>query len=834
MPTKPKHYAVFILNENGSGVVKQFDTWQQAKAAYAAESAEGKAVYLYPQPMKSIGAGTTPIEAPAKTPVTFTAVQNTGEFAWPPHPPLPRPTAPGGVFDDVTARYNEWKDYCIQHPTHRECSIPGKPKFGTESLVCGLENDQERSTDGTMYPASRPKIMLANGIGGTFPSEEVWQPDEGTPFRKWYAPCEYPNGFREYKDFLATSFKEISIGSLSGSTVIAIIRPALMRATRKLMQYNGNVPSQILLEEGVLPRDVPEMERELEVNALREYVAGEPVFNTAFGDAAMSVFVLFPLKPLNDDLSDPLPPVTEPLNIVVTETGNSHEIGYRTADVFRSGFTTPSPNGPMNITYDPEGGIGQGTWDVTMASPTELTFTFTPSGDTPADARPPEGWAGVVVRGASPDPTNPFGGEFEGVDTTGVPPGLTHQGPWTNVYDAANILLESDFDNHYYTNGTGGYYAIAIPPTDCDPVDTLVNENATEPITYDAGCGEWTIGTLTYNVYADGTCGFYDVSLYSTYNEGVIGTCNGNTYSVDSSGTVTSEPIISGYEGEESYITIPTGDSVLSGTRVRPQYQAGGTGEWTPWNYTASGTLYGSDSSYNYYSDGAGYYTSEPISNPCDPADYHYSNNGPYDLMYDAGCGSVQIGIYYENTYADGNCGSYTIQDNSSTPGDFTTCNGNIYTVDSTGNVTSRPETICEDSNLHSGEAGWSYDGCNWSYSEPCPSSGTDLGVDPNNSCQNIYADGNCGTYTSDNGSCGGPSCDSSGTYLTSGSEPTYYNSDCGQMGNGWTDYTEYADGSCGAYRSYSSPTYLASGAYIGECGGYLYYSDGNGGAYTA
>ena len=135
MPTKPKHYAVFILNENGSGVVKQFDTWQQAKAAYAAESAEGKAVYLYPQPMKSIGAGTTPIEAPAKTPVTFTAVQNTGEFAWPPHPPLPRPTAPGGVFDDVTARYNEWKDYCIQHPTHRECSIPGKPKFGTESLV---------------------------------------------------------------------------------------------------------------------------------------------------------------------------------------------------------------------------------------------------------------------------------------------------------------------------------------------------------------------------------------------------------------------------------------------------------------------------------------------------------------------------------------------------------------------------------------------------------------------------------------------------------------------------------------------------------------------------
>ena len=581
-----------------------------------------------------------------------------------------------------------------------------------------------------------------------------------------------------------------------------------MSATRKLFEYSGNVASQIGTEHGVLPRDVAMEDRELEVNALRDYEIGQPVFNLDFQDAAMYVSVTFPLKPTDDEEpGEPLEPVTEPVSLVVTETGNTHNVGSRTAPVYRTGFQTPSPNGPMNTNYDYSKGTGTGEWSVTMSSFTDLEFTFTPTGDTPADARPPSGWAGVVVRGTNPDPTNPFGGEFEGVDTTGVAAGGTHQGPWVYDYDAANILLESDFDNHYYTNGTGGYYAVAIPETDCDPVDTLVNENATEPITYDAGCGEWTIGTLTYNVYADGTCGFYDQSLYSTYNAGVIGTCNGNTYSVDSSGTVTSEPIISGYEGEESYVTIPTGASVLSGTRVRPQYQSGGTGEWTPWNYTASGTLYGSDASYNYYSDGAGYYTSEPISNPCDPADYHYSNNGPYDLMYDAGCGSITIGVYYENTYADGNCGTYTTTDKSSTPGDFTTCMGNIYTVDSTGNVTSRPE---------------------------CDSSGTNYGVDPNNSCQNIYADGNCGTYTSSNGSCDEPSCDSSGTYLASGSEPTYYNSDCGQMGNGWTDYTEYADGSCGTYRSYSSPTYLGAGAYIGECGGYLYYSDGNGGAYTA
>jgi hypothetical protein len=140
MPTKPKHYAVFILNENGSGVVKQFDTWQEAKAAYAAEDAAGKAVYLYPQPMKSIGAGTAPIEAPAKTPVVFTPQQNVGQFAWPPHPPLPRPKVPGtrpNPFEP--SPYEDWIEYCKANPTHKECSIPGKDPFGKVlPYVCGL------------------------------------------------------------------------------------------------------------------------------------------------------------------------------------------------------------------------------------------------------------------------------------------------------------------------------------------------------------------------------------------------------------------------------------------------------------------------------------------------------------------------------------------------------------------------------------------------------------------------------------------------------------------------------------------------------------------------
>jgi hypothetical protein len=381
-----------------------------------------------------------------------------------------------------------------------------------------------------------------------------------------------------------------------------------------------------------------------------------------------------------------------------------------------------------------------------MASATTLTFTFTPSGDTPAEARPPEGWAGVVVRGENSDSTNPIGGYFEGVDTTGVPPGGTHQGPWVYDYDAANILLESDFDNHYYTNGTGGYYAIAIPPTDCDPADTLVNENATEPITYDAACGEWEIGTLTYNVYADGNCSFYDVTVGSSYNAGVIGTCNGNTYSVDSSGTVTSEPIISGYEGDETHITIPTGASVLSGTRVRPQYASGGVGEWTPWNYTTSGTLYGSDSSYNYYADGAGSYTSEPVTPPPPP---------------------------------------------------------------------------------------------------PCDLSGTDLGVDPNDSCNNLYADGTCGTYTNSNGSCdggggggGGGGCDSAGIMVSTGlTADLYITTPCGEVTAGTRTYNVYTDGSCGTTEQTTNEAWSSNGTELNSCSSSeedcTYYADGEG-SYTS
>ena len=751
MPTRPRHYAVFILNPDGSGTVKQFDTWQEAMTAYADSSNAGKAVYLYPQPAKAVGIGNTPIAPPVpSTGVTFTAAQNTGQYEWPPTPPGPRPTTSGTVFSDEYARYGMWMEYCKLNPEHRECSIPGKPKFGTESLVCDGSDTLGtwKSTEGNEYPATRPRIMLADGLGGTFPSEEVWQPEEGAPFRKWHLPCEYPNGFREYKDFQATSVKELIFGTLSGPTVLSINRVALMSATRKLFEYSGNVASQIGTEHGVLPRDVAMEDRELEVNALRDYEIGQPVFNLDFQDAAMYVSVTFPLKPTDDEEpGEPLEPVTEPVSLVVTETGNTHNVGSRTAPVYRTGFQTPSPNGPMNTNYDYSKGTGTGEWSVTLSSLTDLEFTFTPTGDTPADARPPSGWAGVVARGENPDPTNPFGGEFEGVDTTGVPPAGTHQGPWAYTYTPADTLLESDDENDYFTNGTGGYYAEAKEePPGCDAAGEL-SRGPTQDYMYETPCGSHQLGYYNLVLYADGDCGTYEANDYDITSVGDFTTCEGTIYSVDAEGVVTTRPEDDGCDASGTNLGVDPNDS------CNDVFADGMCGTYT----SSNGSCDGPD---------------------CDPQGT--------DLGVDSNDAC-------QNIYADGNCGTYT-SSNGSCPN--------------------------------------------------CDGAGTNLGVsgDP---CYDLYADGNCGTYTSSNGSCdgdggggGGGGCDSAGMMVSNGlTADLYITTPCGEVTAGTRTYDVYTDGNCGTTESTTNESWSSNGTELNSCSdgtqNCTYYADGNG-SYTS
>jgi hypothetical protein len=924
MPTRPRHYAVFILNPDGSGTVKQFDTWQEAMTAYADSSNAGKAVYLYPQPLKAVGITPTGPGAPAFTPpaaapIQFTAAQNVGQYQWPPHPPLPRPTSPGGIFSEDWDKYNQWMDYCKANPGHRECSIPGKPKFGTQTLVCTPNDFTWKSTDGTEYPGSRPKIMLADGMGGTFESEEDWYP-EG-PFKKWYPPCEYPNGFREYQDFDVTSFKELAISSLVGQTVQTVSNPlALMRATRRLVQYSNNVASEVRVENGVLPEGLSENERELEVNALREYEAGQPVLDFGFFPAAMGIPVLFPLKPESDANSEVVDTISEIVNITVTETGNTHQVGNRTADVLKPSFPTTPPDEIRNVNYDAEAGIGSGTWNVVMTSPTELEFVFTPTGDTPPDARPPEGWAGVVVRGASPDLANPRGGDFEGIDTTGVPAGGTYQGPWTYFYFDADILLDSDDDNDYYTNGQGGYYVEAKEdnPDTPNPVasydyeynDIVIEESGQEvrtgsrrrPIYENSNIGEWepwvydplgtpyedavmsnanwrytsACGEFVYKnahkpITADGSGGYTVGEEVDDSPESgtVLQTCEQENlrYIADGEGYYTTEEInppppcedSSLHAGEAGWsydgcywsYSEPPPPPDCEDSNLHVDGQDGWSYDGCYWTYTpncpSSGEMVGSTNEDVTYSNECGTYTigvswsstyadgscgtymesgttynvgsigecngydyvvnedgSVTSSQNCDPSGTISDYGTPSDLTYETPCGTYTIGTTSQYTYADGMCGSYQSVNNTYNSGDFTSCNGYIYSVDSEGAVTTRDEPYC-------------------------PPSGEWISSDD---CNNYYTDGNCGSYSMDNGNCGGGGgggCDSSGIEMGTGSDPVNASTPCGDVQVGYTDYTDYTDGSCGSYRSYGDPVYVESGTQVASCNDCTYYSNGDG-----
>ena len=881
MPTRPRHYAVFILNPDGSGTVKQFDTWQEAMTAYADSSNAGKAVYLYPQPAKAIGAGTTPIEAPAKTPVAFTPQQNTGQFAWPPSPPLPRPPVrepgSGGPFGPPS-NYDAWMTYCTAHPTHRECTIPGKEKFGTVlSTICSVVEGATSTDDtGQPWPASIPQQIKADGLGGTFEAG----PPPGAEY--FDGPCQLPNGFQTYGDTIFIA-PEIVIYTLKSTATAgpAFFGPAEVERQRELRMWNGSGGYEVVrMEHGFLDTTAaayPFVE-------LKPAEAGDSIYELD-GTLIGTIDVVYPLMPSSDNHIEEVGTEVEDVMVNITQRGTTVKSGTRSADKFENKWPEMNPDSYVsNIGYDPDFGTGTGSWSITNKGTGAfdgVNFEWIPG--TPADGRPPAGWAGYVKRDAS--------GDFDRVDPpVPTPEGQTWLGEWVYDYYPNGTILDEDAENYYKADGLGSYYAESKNTTPCDPADTLVNDMGDEPIFANVGCGDWEVGRLYYSVYADGNCSYYSVTTGDSYTPSgqLLGKCGDNCYFTSGTGTPTSEPSVA--EGQQigepvtSALTYDAGCGTWDiGTRSVVTLSNGDctTREETTDTYNAGDI--GTCSGYIYSVDSVGAVTSrEDNTNPCADAGTEAGRSGNNDLMYDAGCGSIQIGYYQEVTMNDGSCGTYTYNENTSTPGDFTTCNGNIYTVDSTGGVTSRPECDpagtnqgqdpndscndvyadgtcgtytnsngscpdCEDSALHTdGSEGWSYDGCNWSYDDNwnCDGAGTNLGVsgDP---CYDLYADGNCGTYTSSNGSCdgggggggGGGGCDSAGITVSTGlTADLYITTPCGEVAAGTRTYDVYTDGNCGTTESTTNEAWSSNGTELNSCSdstqNCTYYADGNG-SYT-
>lgn len=333
-------------------------------------------------------------------------------------------------------------------------------------------------------------------------------------------------------------------------------------------------------------------------------------------------------------------------------------------------------------------------------------------------------------------------------------------------------------------------------------------------------------------------------------------------------------------EANISPIIIPIyGQQVEVGTTVYNLVADGACDSYevtTSVGYVPNGTLVASDSTNNYFSNGEGGYYLEALP-PCDAAGTQITGTGG-NYTVDVGCGEYILGTYYDNTYADGACGTYNESGSNYVPAGTSIgiCGTNDYI--SNGDGTYYPQSGCEDGSLHSGEAGWTYDGCYWSYVEPCPQSGTQLSsnsesYDVEFGCGTYssgtygsitYADGNCGTYIQAdfnyvesgtllancndynyraNGSggyyqgeyTGGPSCEAGGTFIEedSSSSDITANNPCGSpFLVGDSTYFVYADGNCGTY-SESGNNYLSNGTFLGSCGSDNYYSDGAGSAYS-
>lgn len=437
-------------------------------------------------------------------------------------------------------------------------------------------------------------------------------------------------------------------------------------------------------------------------------------------------------------------------------------------------------------------------------------------------------------------------------------------GPCSGMtYLPYGTLLFNGASTNYYSDGQGSYYTDGTNP--CDPDGTLISEN-NEPILVQIGGNDFQVGYHYENTVADGNCGtrlevgtnyLPNGTFVTDYqNDRYYSNGAGNVYACLISGNVISES----QSNSTVYITEISSNAIV-GTFTRTVYADGICGTYnsdSEITYIINGTQIASGNGYNFFSNGQGGYYSEQI--PCDAYGTYLSGTSSDLTIYISEIGSsYTAGSYSESTYADGNCGTYTQTGNSwYMSGTQIASDGSYnYLSDGNGGYYSEPISNCasygtyisgtsSDVTIYINELGSNYTaGSNY---------------------ENIYADGNCGTYSesgtewypsgmllinsggnnyfsngsggyyseSDGSGGGGPSCDAYGTYISgSNSDATVYIS---EVGSNYTvgSYSEstYADGNCGTYTS-SGTNWYEYGTYITNGNGYNFYSNGNGGYYS-
>jgi hypothetical protein len=393
--------------------------------------------------------------------------------------------------------------------------------------------------------------------------------------------------------------------------------------------------------------------------------------------------------------------------------------------------------------------------------------------------------------------------------------------PWSGYYQSTTQTA----------NGSGGYTYVNVEgQSPCHyPAGYVLELGGSAPLQLnwsdtEGHSGSYTYGYMTYQSrIADGNGG----SSYSGVTN-VVQSAAGDLIHTDAGQCSGSLDIT--FDGVSGYNTSDTRVSSLpSGTYLRSDsgtytvdlcgstYQVGtwsgdfyangscgeyfsGTSEYAPY-----GTYITNCDGYNYYSNGTGGYYSESTGGTCDPMGTNLGTTSGdlYVYISEAG-GSYVAGTYTADVIADGNCGSNNENQSNNwyAYGTQIHTDGN-YNYYSDGAGSYYAEAIdpnpCEDPNLHSGEDGWSYDGCHWSYTDPNPGCSGNTGMTGSNDII-VYIYEMANSY-------------SVGTEYTY----EYYNSDCTtSWGTSSTEYLPYG-------------TYIAGT----DGNGNNYYSNGSGGYYA-
>ena len=697
MAYRPNHPVIIVVNSDGGGYVKQFNTMSEAKDFYKTITTDGVA-YLYAAPKASLDFGNLSdsipeydngmtygtgalvklngtvyklinfIGAGGYGPVTHPSAWTTNVTLPPPAPPISSTGLNDGASKGMAFNVNQLANGSSPFADVNDTLL-------STTAECGFVLGYDR--DGTVFNGSYINQTVRRYSSGRIERQTT---GEGG------SPCFYPNGYRiDFQDIISEfklETKTIYSLDFGGTLYGPYYNPRyITKSPRTYVVADGNGGTTEVQETGVKRRE--------DKNGRYQTTW----FNYAVGDA--------PYK-FDDDLS-------------ITD-----QIGQ------------PIPNGRYLVTYKVDGDerIHSGAWVGRIDNVQEGTVVWKFEAETPDQPPPPpcsvrRPLVNPVNGGATDecDPTivypfsvyencaEPIVVLIEGVEVTlgtntkrGMDDGYGYViwGECTGmVYVPNGQQVHDGFEYYYYSDGAGSYYA--EPKTNnCPAAGTSISRSTTD-ITININDSVYTVGYQHEDTIADGNCGSSGVEISSEY--------------------------------------IP------------------------------SGILLTQDSTYYYYSNGAGSYYTESIIPPYGTE--LSSDSGDYTV--DVGCGNFVTGNYSSTTYADGMGGTY------SSGGD------NYY------------------------------------------SSGTLVG---NCNDYNYYADGMGGAYQGEyTGGGGGEEHPPYGTYIDGNSSPIYANAGCSDWQVGNSNYSVYADGSGGTY-SESGDSYYEYGQYLGNCNDYNYYSNGEGSYY--